>query len=169
MNERIRIREVRLIDEDGKQIGIVPTADALATARERGLDLVEVQPNANPPVCRLMDYGRYRYEESRREREARKKQKAAAVKEIRLKPNIDDHDLNTKIRHAEKFLSGGDKVKVSVRFRGRQNLHRDIGQELLQRVIEDLRDVGQVDQAPKSEGQDMSILLSPAGERENSS
>lgn len=168
VNERIRIREVRLIDEDGKHIGVVPTNEAMDAARERGLDLVEVDPNANPPVCRLMDYGKFRYEESRREREARKKQKAAQVKEIRLKPNIDDHDLETKVRHARRFLTAGDKVKISVRFRGRQNLHRDLGQDLLMRVIDNLDEVATVDQMPKSEGQDMSVLLSPiAGEEES--
>jgi len=140
---------------------VVPTVDALQTARDKGLDLVEVAPNANPPVARLMDYGKFRYEESRKEREARKKQKQAQVKEIRFTPNIDDHDLETKVRHARKFLSGGDKVKVSVRFRGRQNLHRDLGRDLLLRVIELLDDLAQVDQMPKSEGRDMSMLLSP--------
>lgn len=140
---------------------MVPTVDALQTARDKGLDLVEVAPNANPPVARLMDYGKFRYEESRKEREARKKQKQAQVKEIRFTPNIDDHDLETKVRHARKFLSGGDKVKVSVRFRGRQNLHRDLGRDLLLRVIELLDDLAQVDQMPKSEGRDMSMLLSP--------
>lgn len=168
VNERIRIREVRLIDENGDHIGVVPTSEAMDTARERGLDLVEVDPNANPPVCRVMDYGKFRYEESRREREARKKQKAAQVKEIRLKPNIDDHDLETKVRHARRFLSEGDKVKVSVRFRGRQNLHRDLGQQLLVRVIDSLEDVGKVDQMPKSEGQDMSTLVSPLTSEEES-
>lgn len=161
MNERIRIREVRLIDEDGSQIGIVPTEEALQTARQRGLDLVEVAPNANPPVCRLMDYGKFRYEESRREREARKRQKQAQVKEIRLTPNIDDHDLDTKVRHARRFLGSGDKVKFSVRFRGRQNLHRDIGRDLLNRVVNDLEDIAQVDQMPKQEGRDMTMLMSP--------
>lgn len=161
MNERIRIREVRLIDENGEQVGVVPTADALQIARERGLDLVEVAPNANPPVARLMDYGKYRYEESRKEREARKKQKQAQVKEIRFTPNIDDHDLETKVRHARKFLTSGDKVKVSVRFRGRQNLHRDLGRDLLLRVIDMLEDIAQVDQMPRSEGRDMSMMLSP--------
>lgn len=165
VNERIRIREVRLIDENGKQIGVIPTVDALAAARERGLDLVEVQPNAVPPVCRLMDYGRFRYEESRKEREARRKQKAAILKEIRLKPNIDDHDLEYRTRQARKFLQDGDKVKISVRFRGRQNLHKDIGRELLVKVIEDLREDGAVDQLPKSEGSDMSIIISPRVER----
>ena len=161
VNERIRIREVRLIDEDGNQLGIVPTQEALQIARARGLDLVEVAPNANPPVARLMDYGKYRYEESRKEREARKKQKQAQLKEIRITPNIDEHDLETKVRHARKFLSGGDKVKVSVRFRGRQNLHRDLGRDLLLRVVDMLDDVAQVDQMPRSEGRDMTMLLSP--------
>ena len=140
---------------------MVPTVDALQTARDKGLDLVEVAPNANPPVARLMDYGKFRYEESRKEREARKKQKQAQVKEIRFTPNIDDHDLETKVRHARKFLTSGDKVKVSVRFRGRQNLHRDLGRDLLLRVIDLLDDLAQVDQMPKSEGRDMSMLLSP--------
>ena len=165
VNERIRIREVRLIDENGKQVGVIPTVDALATARERGLDLVEVQPNAVPPVCRLMDYGRFRYEESRKEREARRKQKAAILKEIRLKPNMDDHDLDYRTKQARKFLQDGDKVKFSVRFRGRQNLHKDIGRDLLLKVIEDLREDGSVDQPPKSEGSDMSIIISPRVER----
>ena len=161
VNERIRIREVRLIDEEGNQLGVIPTVEALQAAREKGLDLVEVAPNANPPVARLMDYGKFRYEESRKEREARKKQKQAQVKEIRFTPNIDTHDLDTKVRHARKFLMSGDKVKVAVRFRGRQNLHRDLGRDLLMRVIEMLDDVSQVDQMPRSEGRDMSMLLSP--------
>lgn len=161
VNERIRIREVRLIDENGTHVGVVPTPEAMQLAQERNLDLVEVDPNGSPPVCRLMDYGKFRYEESRREREARKKQKAAQVKEIRLKPNIDDHDLDTKVRHARRFLNSGDKVKISVRFRGRQNLHRDLGHELLMRVINDLEEDGTVDQMPRSEGQDMSIVMSP--------
>lgn len=144
---------------------MVPTVDALQTARDKGLDLVEVAPNANPPVARLMDYGKFRYEESRKEREARKKQKQAQVKEIRFTPNIDNHDLETKVRHARKFLASGDKVKVSVRFRGRQNLHRDLGRDLLLRVIDLLDDLAQVDQMPKSEGRDMSMLLSPNPEK----
>jgi translation initiation factor IF-3 len=167
VNERIRIREVRLIDEDGKQIGVIPTRDALETARERGLDLVEVQPNAVPPVCRLMDYGRFRYEESRKERESRKRAKTVALKEIRMKPKIGDHDIETKARNARRFLSAGDRVKVSVRFRGRENLHQEIGRDLLLRMIDDLGDIAIVDQQPRSEGQDMSILLSPKVEKED--
>lgn len=138
------------------------TRDALDLARERGLDLVEVDPNASPPVTRLMDYGKFRYEESRKERDARKRQKAQQVKEIRMRPNIDDHDLETKVRHALRFLGSDDKVKVSVRFRGRQNLHRDLGRDLLMKFIELTGDAAEVDQMPKSEGSDMSILLSPA-------
>ncbi|RIK42139.1 MAG: translation initiation factor IF-3 [Chloroflexi bacterium] len=161
VNERIRIREVRLIDEDGKQLGIVATRDALETARERGLDLVEVQPNAIPPVCRLMDYGRFRYEESRRERESRRKAKAAVLKEVRIAPKIDDHDLDTKIRQAQRFLEAGDKVKLSVLFRGREMLHQDIGRGLLEKMIAQLSGVAIVEAAPRTEGRTMSAMLSP--------
>ena len=161
MNERIRIREVRLIDEDGKQLGIIATRDALETARERGLDLVEVQPNAVPPVCRLMDYGRFRYEESRRERESRKKAKAAIVKEVRIAPKIDDHDLDTKTRQAQRFLEAGDKVKISVLFRGREMLHQDIGRGLLDTMIAKLSGTAVVEAPPRMEGRMMSALLSP--------
>ncbi|MBA2454430.1 MAG: translation initiation factor IF-3 [Chloroflexia bacterium] len=161
VNERIRIREVRLIDEDGKQIGVIATRDALETARQRGLDLVEVQPNAVPPVCRLMDYGRFRYEESRKERESRKRAKTVALKEIRMKPKIGEHDVETKARNARRFLTAGDRVKVSVRFRGRENLHPEIGRDLLLKMITQLEDIAIIDQQPRSEGQDMSILLSP--------
>jgi translation initiation factor IF-3 len=167
VNERIRIREVRLIDENGKQIGVIPTRDALETARERGLDLVEVQPNAVPPVCRLMDYGRFRYEESRKERESRKRAKTVALKEIRMKPKIGEHDVETKARNARRFLNAGDRVKISVRFRGRENLHPEIGRDLLLKMIDNLNDVAIIDQQPRSEGQDMSILLSPKVEKED--
>lgn len=158
---------MRLIDENGKQVGVVPTRDALEAARERGLDLVEVQPNAVPPVCRLMDYGRFRYEESRKERESRKKAKTVALKEIRMKPKIGEHDVDTKARNARRFLEAGDRVKVSVRFRGRENLHPEIGRDLLLGMIDRLTDVAIVDQQPRSEGQDMSILLSPKVEKED--
>lgn len=158
---------MRLIDENGKQVGVIPTRDALETARERGLDLVEVQPNAVPPVCRLMDYGRFRYEESRKERESRKKAKTVALKEIRMKPKIGEHDVDTKARNARRFLEAGDRVKVSVRFRGRENLHQEIGRGLLLGMIDRLTDVAIVDQQPRSEGQDMSILLSPKVSKED--
>ena len=160
-NERIRVPEVRLIDEDGTHIGVMRTRDALEMARERGLDLVEVQPNASPPVCRLMDYGKFRYEESRRERESRKKQRAVVVKEVRLRPKIDDHDLATKGRQAYRFLQSGDKVKISVLFRGRENAHQDIGEGLLNRLAEQLAPVAVVDQAPHMEGRTMVMMLSP--------
>ncbi len=133
-------------------------------ARERGYDLVEVQPNASPPVCRLMDYGKYRYEESRRERESRRRQRTAALKEVRLRPKIDDHDLDTKARQARKFLSSRSKVKLSVLFRGREIAHQDIGRTLLTRVSEQLDDISQVDQQPHMEGRSMVMLLSPSGE-----
>lgn len=164
MNERIRIREVRLIDETGAQLGVLLTRDALEIARERGLDLVEVQPNAMPPVCRLMDYGRFRYEESRRERESRKKAKGAILKEVRLAPKIDEHDLQTKARQAQRFLEAGDKVKISVLFRGREMLHQEIGRNLLVQVVNQLAPISTVDQDPRMEGRSMSVLLSPRRE-----
>lgn len=161
VNERIRVREVRLIDEDGTQLGVLLTRDAMDIARERGLDLVEVQPNAVPPVCRLMDYGRFRYEESRKERDSRKKAKGAILKEVRIAPKIDDHDLATKARQAQRFLESGDKVKVAVVFRGREMLHQDIGRALLEKVVKQLQPVSSVDQEPRMEGRMMSVLLSP--------
>lgn len=161
VNERIRVREVRLIDEDGTQLGVLLTRDALDIARDRGLDLVEVQPNAAPPVCRLMDYGRFRYEESRKERDSRRKAKGAILKEVRIAPKIDDHDLATKARQAQRFLESGDKVKVSVVFRGREMLHQDIGRALLDKVVQQLQPVSSVDQTPRMEGRMMSVLLSP--------
>jgi len=161
VNERIRIREVRLVDEDGQQVGVVPTMQALEMARDRGLDLVEVAPNAIPPVCRLMDYGKYRYEQSRKERESRKNLTVVELKEVRIRPKIDDHDLETKGRNAAKFLDGGDKVKVSVLFRGREMAHPEIGRGLLDQLIELLRPHGSVEQAPKIEGRTMTMILAP--------
>lgn len=140
---------------------MIQTRDALEIARERGLDLVEVQPNAVPPVCRLMDYGRFRYEESRRERDSRKKAKGAILKEVRIAPKIDDHDLATKARQAQRFLEAGDKVKVAVVFRGREMLHQDIGRALLDKVVTQLQPYSAVDQEPRMEGRMMSVLLSP--------
>lgn len=164
VNERIRVPEVRLIDEEGEHIGVIRTRDALEMARERGYDLVEVQPNAAPPVCRLMDYGKFRYEESRRERESRRRQRTAALKEVRLRPKIDDHDLDTKARQARKFLQAGSKVKLSVLFRGREIAHQDIGRTLLNRVGEQLSDLSTIDQQPHMEGRSMVMLLSPSSE-----
>ena len=172
VNDRIRIREVRLIDDEGNQVGIIATRDALEMARERGLDLVEVAPNAVPPVCRLMDYGKFRYEQSRKERESRRNQHVVELKEVRLSPKIDDHDLDTKGRQAAKFLGEGDKVKLTVRFRGREMAHTDIGMGLLVQLAEQLRSSGTVELAPKMEGRAMSMVVAPlkqkvaTGERE---
>lgn len=161
VNERIRIPEIRLIDEESNNVGIVRTRDALEMARERGLDLVEVSPHAVPPVCRLMDYGKFRYEESRRERESRKRQKVVEVKEVRLTPKIDSHDIETKGRKAKQFLEQGDKVKLSVRFRGREISHQDIGLGLLDQLAQQLSSVGIMDQSPHMEGRTMVMMLSP--------
>lgn len=161
MNERIRIREVRLIDEEGNQVGIIPTREALEMARERGVDLVEVAPNAIPPVCRLMDYGKFRYEQSRKERESRKNQHVVELKEVRIRPKIDDHDLETKGRQAAKFLDAGDKVKLTVTFRGREMAHPDIGKGLLDQLADLLRSHGSIEQTPRLEGRAMTMMMNP--------
>ncbi|HYH13248.1 MAG TPA: translation initiation factor IF-3 [Thermomicrobiales bacterium] len=165
VNDRIRVREVRLIDDEGQQIGIVPTREALMIAREKGLDLVEVGANSNPPVCRLMDYGKYRYEQSRKERETRKNQHVTKVKEVRVEPKIGEHDLETKGRQAERFLKAGDKVKLSVLFRGRSITHPELGRDLLQRLAEQLSEVGVVEQAARMEGRTMTMYMAPARSR----
>ena len=162
INTRIRAREVRLIDEQGAQVGIVPLRDALSMAEEHGLDLVEVAPTAVPPVCRIMDYGKFRYEQTKKEREARKHQKQAELKEVRLKPKTDDHDLEVKAKQARRFLLAGDKVKFIVRFRGREMAHPDIGREMLEQMAEELRDVGTIEQRPLMEGRALSLLLAPS-------
>ena len=161
VNERIRIREVRLIDDEGNQVGIIATRDALEMARQKGLDLVEVAPNAVPPVCRLMDYGKFRYEQSRKERESRKNQHVVELKEVRIRPKIDDHDLETKGRQASKFLDHGDKVKLTVLFRGREMAHPDIGKGLLDQLIELLKTHGTVEQTPRLEGRAMTAIMNP--------
>lgn len=160
-NERIRVREVRVIDEEGEQLGILPTRQALDIARERGLDLVEVAPNAIPPVCRLMDYGKYRYEQSRKDRESRKHQKTTELKEVRIKPKIDEHDLATKSRQAQRFLEEGDKVKLTVMFRGREMAHPDIGRDLLLQLADQVGAVALVEQTPRLEGRNMTMMLTP--------
>jgi translation initiation factor IF-3 len=152
---------VRLIDEEGTQVGVLPLRDALTMAEERGLDLVEVAPNAIPPVCRIMDYGKFRYEQTKKEREARKNQKQVELKEVRLKPKTDDHDLDVKSKQARRFLLDGDKVKFTVRFRGREIFHPDIGVQMLEQMAEDLRDVAVVEQRPLMEGKALSLLLAP--------
>lgn len=161
LNERIRVPQVRLIDERGTQLGIVPTVEALRLARERNLDLVEVAPTATPPVCRLLDYGRFKYEQTKKERDARKNQKISLLKEVRLTPVTDEHDLETKTRTVSRFLEQGDKVKITVRFRGRQMAHPQMGREVLESIIAKLQGIGQVERPPTIEGRTMTMTVGP--------
>lgn len=161
INEEIREREVRVVDADGSQLGIMPTKQALSLAIEKGLDLVNIAPQASPNVCRIMDYGKYRYEQAKREKEARKNQKTVEVKEVRMSMNIDTHDFETKVNQANKFLKGGDKVKVSVRFRGREMAHTDLGRELLDRFKDACAEFGAVDKPAKMEGRSLAIFMAP--------
>ncbi|NOK60495.1 MAG: translation initiation factor IF-3 [Chloroflexi bacterium AL-W] len=162
INNRIRAREVRLIDENGQQLGIVPIREALQMSDDRGLDLVEVAPNANPPVCRVMDYGKFRYEQTKKEREARKHQKQVELKQIRLEPKTDSHDLDVKAKKARRFLMDGNKVKFNLRFRGREIFHPEIGRDMLEQMAETLRDVAMIEQRPTMEGRQLSLLLAPS-------
>jgi translation initiation factor IF-3 len=161
VNDRIRISEVRLINENGDQLGVVPIVEAMKKAREAGLDLVEVSPNAKPPVCKLLDYGKYKFELEKKGKESKKKQKAIRLKEIRMQPKIDIHDLQFKTKHIKEFLEGGNKVKVTVRFRGRELAHTELGKAVLDRVLELLEDSYNLDKSPKMEGRFMSMFLSP--------
>ena len=159
INEEIREKEVRVVDADGSQLGIMPTRQALALAIDKGLDLVDIAPQATPNVCRIMDFGKYRYEQAKREKEARKNQKVVEVKEVRMSMNIDTHDFETKANQAIKFLSGGDKVKVSVRFRGREMAHMHNSKYILDDFAEKLADIAVVEKAPKVEGRSMTMFL----------
>ena len=161
INTKIRAREVRLIDPDGNQVGILPTHQALETASEFGLDLVEISPNANPPVCKIMDYGKYKYELTKKKQEAKKKQITFQVKEIKLRPKTGDHDLNVKIGHIKKFLGKKDKVKISVVFRGREIMLSDRGKELLEQITAETAELSIVEQSPKFEGRAIVMVLSP--------
>ncbi|NLZ43832.1 MAG: translation initiation factor IF-3 [Clostridia bacterium] len=160
INEAIRTREVRVVNTDGEQLGIMPIKEALRIAAEKDLDLVEVAPTAKPPVCKIMDYGKYRYEQSKREREARKRQKIVELKEIRLTPKIETHDFQVKVKAAAKFLKEGDKVKVSVRFRGREIVHAELGKTLLLQLYEAVKDQAVMEREPKIEGKNMVMILS---------
>ena len=160
INERIRDREVRLVSESGEQLGIMSSREALKLAREADLDLVKIAPNAKPPVCKIIDYGTYRYELARKEKEAKKKQKTMEVKEVRLSPNIDTNDLNTKANQARKFITKGDKVKVTLRFRGREMAHVNYSKQILDSFYERLEDIAVVDKNPKMEGRSMVMFLS---------
>jgi len=161
VNDRIRISPVRLIDVNGDQIGIVPTEEARSMAEEKGLDLVEVAPNSRPPVCRIMDYGKYKYEQARKAKEARKKQHVIHVKEIKMRPKIEDHDFGFKLRHARRFLEDGDKVKFTLRFRGREMTHPELGERVLERVKDELDELGVVESDIRKEGRTMTMLIGP--------
>ncbi|HHY06154.1 MAG TPA: translation initiation factor IF-3 [Clostridia bacterium] len=161
VNEKIRCREVRLVSEKGEQLGIMSPKEAVQIALNRGLDLVEVAPNSKPPVCKIMDIGKYKYEQSKREREARKKQRVINVKEVKLRPNIEKHDFQVKTKHAIRFLQSGDKVKVTIMFRGREVSHSELGRELLEKVVDMVSDYAIVEKHPKLEGRNMTMFLSP--------
>ncbi|WP_163526554.1 translation initiation factor IF-3 [Halobacillus ihumii] len=165
VNEKIRAREVRLIDVNGEQLGVKSRNEALDIAAKANLDLVMVAPNAKPPVCRIMDYGKYRYEQQKKEKEARKNQTIIKLKEVRLSPGIEEHDFNTKLRNARKFLTKGDKVKASVRFRGRAITHKELGQKVLERLAEECQDVATIETKPKMEGRNMFMMLAPLAEK----
>ncbi len=161
VNRTITVAEVRLIDETGENVGVVSTSDALDRADNAGLDLVEISPGAEPPVCKILDYGRFKYEDQKRKNEARKKQKTVDVKEIKMRPNIDQHDYDVKMRAINRFLEEGDKVKVTMRFRGREMAHQDLGLKVLDRVRDQLEEVSKVEQFPKMEGRQMTMVVAP--------
>ena len=165
INEENRDKEVRLIGDDGEQLGILPIQQAQDIAVEKGMDLVKIAPQAKPPVCKIMDYGKFRFEQAKREKEARKNQRVVEIKEIRLTPNIDIGDLNTKVKNACRFLKDGDKVKVSVRFRGREVTHSSLGQDLLHRFAELCSECSTVEKQPKLEGRQMLMFLAPAKDK----
>ncbi|CAI3278875.1 translation initiation factor IF-3 [Enterococcus cecorum] len=165
VNDGIRARELRLIDQDGEQLGVKSKAEALKIAEQTNLDVVLVAPNAKPPVARIMDYGKFRFEQQKKEREARKKQKVINVKEVRLSPTIDLNDFNTKLRNARKFLEKGDKVKASIRFKGRAITHKEIGQKVLDRLAEETKDIASVEQQAKMDGRSMFLVLAPKNEK----
>jgi translation initiation factor IF-3 len=161
INEEIRVREVHLIDKDGANKGTIPVSEALTLAQEAGLDLVEISPNATPPVCKLLDYGKYKYHEQKKAAEARKKQKVVEVKEIKFRPMIDDHDYDVKMRSMLRFFEEGDKVKVTLRFRGREMAHQELGTKLLERVKDDTAKLAKVEQDARFEGRQMVMVLAP--------
>ena len=161
MNYEINVPQVRLVGPDGEMIGVVSAREAMSRAEETGFDIVEISPNADPPVCKLLDFGKFKYEQQKKKNEARKKQKIIEVKEIKLRPNIDDHDYDVKMRAATGFLDEGDKVKVTMRFRGREMMHQDLGMNVLMRVKEQLDPLAKVEQTPQLEGRQMTMVLAP--------
>ncbi len=164
INERVRFPKIRVIDSDGSQLGIITPQEALQVAIEKELDLVLVSDKADPPVCRIMDYGKYKFEQEKKAREARKKQHTADVKEVKMRYKIEEHDYQVRINQAKRFLEAGDKVKATITFRGREIQHSDLAEELLQRMSQDLQEVAEIQQAPKKEGRNMMMLLSPKKE-----
>jgi translation initiation factor IF-3 len=161
VNRRIRVREVRVIGDDGTQLGILPTDEALRRAEEKGLDLVEVQPMARPPVCKIMDYGKFKYQQKRNLAEQKRKQKVVEVKEVKFRPKTGEHDFDTKVRHLREFLADGNKAKVTIMFRGREIVHPEIGHEVLKRVSEAIADVAMIELAPRMEGRSMFMVVAP--------
>ena len=157
----IRVREVRVVSEDGEQLGVMATPEAMQLAEEKGLDLVEVAPNERPPVCRFMDYGKYKYQRSKRQQQAKKKQKIILVKEIKLRPKTEEHDYQFKIQHVRRFLQDGHKAKVTIVFRGREMAHTELGRRILDRVMVDMEEVAVVEQMPKQEGRNMTMVIAP--------
>ncbi|WP_439098677.1 translation initiation factor IF-3 [Antarctobacter heliothermus] len=162
VNDRIRAPEIRLIGAEGENVGVVTPARAMEMAEQAGLDLVEISPNAAPPVCKIMDFGKFKYETQKREAEARKKQKIIEVKEVKFRPNTDIHDYGVKMRNVFKFLENGDKVKITLRFRGREMAHQNLGRELLERVAEDVKEIGKVENMPRMEGRQMVMMIGPS-------
>lgn len=160
-NELIRARELRVIGADGEQLGILSRNDALAMAKDNGLDLVEVAATSDPPVCRIMDYGKFKYEQQKKKQEAKKRQTVVQIKEIKVRPKTDDHDYETKVRHIRRFIEEGDRCKITVFFRGREIVHKDRGMSILDRVVQDLADIAKVDQEARSEGRTLQMMLVP--------
>ncbi|MGO0881405.1 translation initiation factor IF-3 [Clostridioides difficile] len=161
INEQIKDKEIRVLSPTGEQLGVMPTKEAQAMATSKNLDLVQISPNANPPVCKIMDYGKFRYEQARKDKEAKKKQKTIVVKEVRLRPGIEQNDLNTKANNAIKFLKKGDKVKVELRFRGRELGHKDIGKEVMLKFLDIIKEFGEPTKAPAFEGNNMVVIIDP--------
>jgi translation initiation factor IF-3 len=161
VNERIRVPQVRVIADDGQQVGVLATREALVLAQSKGLDLVEVSPTARPPVCRIMDYGKFKYEQNRRARKAKKKQHQMQIKEIKMRPKIDDHDYDFKVNHAREFLVSRDKVKLTIMFRGRELARMDVGRQLIEKAIAELADVSTVEATPRAEGRTLTAVLMP--------
>lgn len=166
VNGAIKMREVRVIQEDGKQLGVIPTFQALKLAQDQGLDLVEIQPNVRPPVCKIMDFGRYKYQQKRKQAEQRKNQKIVELKEIDFHPNIEKHDLETKINKIREFIEDGNRVLLVIQFRGREMSHTDLGEGLLSRIVDSVRDIASPEKMPQMEGRDLRVIVAPAKKKQ---